>query len=86
MSLLMVIVVLSNIAPYKYGHVKIPVFIDGHFKLRWYSVISTMMLLVNMIIFCIIIEIYDYNDIALRAPHVGIKCFYLEKVIRIWWL
>ena len=40
MSLLMVIVVLSNIAPYKYGHVKIPVFIDGHFKLRWYSVTS----------------------------------------------
>jgi hypothetical protein len=34
-----------------------------------------------MMVFCIIIEIYDYNDIALRAPHVEIKCFYLVKVI-----
>jgi hypothetical protein len=44
------------------------------------------MLLMKMMVFCMVIEMYDYNDIALRAPHVEIKCFYLMKVIIIWWL
>jgi hypothetical protein len=46
MSLLMVIVVLSNIAPYKYGHVKIPVFIDGHVKI---PVFNGLLLLSNCV-------------------------------------
>jgi len=38
-----------------------------------------MMLLMIMMVFCIIIKIYDHNDVALRAPHVEIEGFYLVR-------